>query len=90
MRRHTAELSMETTLYRGPNDEVEIEVEVTGTGIPYRAATLYDPEEGGLEEVCATLYIDGKGYDIPLSDEEVMTFEEQLMDRWREDYDERE
>ncbi len=89
-RRRTTSLSMEATLYRGDNDEVEIEVEVTGEGIPYSPGNYENPPEGGVEDICATFY-DAKAKkdrDIPLTDDERTTFEEQLMDRWREDYDE--
>jgi hypothetical protein len=76
---------MEATLYRGPDNEVEIEVEVTGEGIPYSAGNFENPPEGGVEDICATFMDGKKERDIPLTDDEVSTFEEQLMDRWRED-----
>jgi hypothetical protein len=81
---------MGATLYRGPDDETEIEVEVTGEGIPYHPGNYDNPPEGGVEDIRAT-FMDGKRErDIPLTDDEVSTFEEELMDKWREDYEDRE
>jgi hypothetical protein len=88
--KRTASLEMESTVYRGLDDEIEIEVTVEGSGIPYRAATFHDPEEGGVEDVRATFMDGKKERDIPLTDDEVATFEEQLMDQWREDCEDRE
>jgi hypothetical protein len=89
-RKLTTSLSMEATLYRGDNDEVEIEVEVTGEGIPFSAGNYENPPEGGVEDICATFWDGKKERDIPLTDDERATFEEELMDRWREDYEDRE
>jgi hypothetical protein len=74
-------------------EEVEIEVEVEGTVNPYWAGNYDNPPEGGDVEDVEALFQDGKKYrEIPLTDEEVRTFSEELALDDSEDYaeDERE
>lgn len=69
-------LSMMATVRRG---EAELEVEVEGEMVPYRAGTHYDPPEGGyVEDVQA--YLAGKKFG--LTDEEEKWFAEQLCESY--------
>lgn len=77
-------VSMETTIYRGPDDnESEIDIEVQGSLEPYSAGTYYDPPEGGgVEDVQATFWDESakKRRDIPLTDDEISSFSEQMAE----------
>jgi hypothetical protein len=58
----------------------EYTVELTCNAIPYRAATLLDPPEGGLEDIEATL--DGEEFELTASEEEEAR--ELLLEKWHE------
>jgi hypothetical protein len=79
--RQNKSVSMDAMVYRGPNDELEIEVEVTGHLVPYSAGNYDNPPEGGYVEDVVATFMDGKkGWEIPLTDDEVDTFSEQMME----------
>lgn len=98
MRRHQSQgraVSKEMCVYRldANGEEIEIEVEVTGTVNPYWAGNHDNPPEGGDVEDVEALFQDGKKYrEIPLTDEEIRTFSEEIALIDSEDYaeDERE
>lgn len=96
MRRHQSQgrtVSKELCVYRlaANGKEIEIEVEVTGTVMPYWAGNYDNPPEGGEVEDIEALFQDGKKQrDIPLTDEEVRLFSEELALLNSEDFDDRE
>jgi len=76
---------MDSAIYRPIPDgeELEIEVEVTGTANPYWPGNYDNPPEGGdVEDIAASFYDEAaKTFrDIPLTDEEVKQFAESLAD----------
>lgn len=86
-------VSKELCVYRldANGEEIEIEVEVTGTVMPYWAGNYENPPEGGEVEDIEAVFRDGKKKrDIPLTDEEVCLFSEELALLSSEDFDDRE
>lgn len=77
--------SLETVIYRPTldGDEIEIEVEVGGRVEKYFAGSFDEPPSGGfVDDVAATFWDDQakKIRHIPLTDEEIKTFSDQLVD----------
>lgn len=75
---------METTIYRGPDeDESEIDIEVEGSLEPYcRGSYEEPPSGGGVDDVRATFWDAAakKRRDIPLTDDEISSFSEQMAE----------
>ncbi len=92
---------MNTCIYRcDPNgdNELEIDVEIRGSYLPYKAAKIYGdpddcyPAEGGYAEDVVAIFMDGdKERVIPLSKKEEEDFEsslaEELADEAADAYD---
>jgi hypothetical protein len=87
MRRGRNVGTLDTVVYRGPDDCCEIEVHVTGHVVPYVAPSFHEPGEGGYVEDLRATFMDGKEErEIPLTDAEASTFEEQILEQ-EPDYD---
>jgi len=59
---------------------VERDIVVTCNATPHRAATLLDPEEGGIEDIEATL----DGEEFELTTRETEQARELLLEKWGE------
>jgi ribosomal protein L31 len=87
--KRTKSVNMDTQIYRGEGEsETEIEVEVCGEYQPYWPGNYENPPEGGnVEDVEAFFYDDvaKKMREVPLTDEEVKKFSEELAEKVSED-----
>jgi hypothetical protein len=79
--RRNSSTTIDACVYRGPDDCCEIEVEVSGTVVPYWPGNYNNPPEGGYAEDITAIFMDGKKErEIPLSDEECEAFSEKLYE----------
>jgi len=95
----SSSVTLNTAVYRPipGNEELEIEVEVSGTANPYWAGNYDNPPEGGdVEDITAIFYdeVAKKDREIPLSNDELEDFSMRLAEKAAENaadqYDERE
>lgn len=85
-------VSMSAAVYRGDEEDCEIPVEVTGMIEPYFSGNYEEPPSGGgVDDVKAIFYDGKKAREIPLTDDEVEHFSNELIERdsdYEPEYDE--